>query len=80
VLNLKMENPDVPIEDLSRRLSQQIGCRVTPEAFRKTLQRARMKFRELLYQELKETIHPAEPEDIEAEILDLGLGHLFRNR
>ena len=27
---------------------------------------------------LRETIHPAEPEDIEAEIFDLGLGNLYR--
>ena len=31
-----------------------------------------------LIQELRETIHPAEPEDIEAEIYDLGLGNLYR--
>ena len=52
--------------------------KVTPEAFRKTLQRGRVKFLELLEQELRETIHPAEPEDIEAEINDLGLGSLHR--
>ena len=32
------------------------------------------KFLELLERELRETIHPAEPQDIEAEINDLGLG------
>jgi hypothetical protein len=31
-----------------------------------------------LVQELRETIHPASSEDIEAEIFDLGLGHLYR--
>ena len=51
---------------------------MSPEAFRKTLQRARGKFLELLIQELRETIHPADREDIEAEIFDLGLGHLYR--
>ena len=30
------------------------------------------------HQELRETIHPTSNEDIEAEIFDLGLGHLYR--
>lgn len=78
VLQLRIENPEASIEDLSTRLGHQLGGKVTPEAFRKTLQRARSKFLELLVQELRETIHPAEPEDIEAEIYDLGLGNLYR--
>jgi RNA polymerase sigma-70 factor (ECF subfamily) len=77
VLQLRRSHPKAPIEDLAAQLSQQIGGPVTPEAFRKTLQRARSKFLELLIQELREIIHPAAPEDIEAEIFDLGLGHLY---
>jgi RNA polymerase sigma factor (sigma-70 family) len=78
VLHLRVENPDASIEDLAHQLSAQVGNRVSAEAFRKTLQRARGKFLELLVQELRDTIHPARPEDIEAEIFDLGLGHLYR--
>ena len=78
VLELRMKNPEAPIEDLALRLGQQLNTRVSPEAFRKTLQRARSKFLELLVLELKETIHPAEPADIEAEIYDLGLGHIYK--
>jgi RNA polymerase sigma-70 factor (ECF subfamily) len=78
VLGLRLENPKAPIEELAASLSKKVGAPVTPEAFRKTLQRARAKFLELLVLELRETIHPAEPEDIEAEIFDLGLGHLYR--
>ena len=78
VLQFRVENPDAPIEELAQRLGQAARWAVTPEAFRKTLQRARAKFVELLIKELRETIHPAEPEDIEAEIFDLGLGNLYR--
>lgn len=78
VLKLRRENPEASIDDLALLLGEKVGARVSPEAFRKTLQRARAKFLELLVQELKETIHPAEPEDIEAEIYDLGLGSLYR--
>jgi RNA polymerase sigma-70 factor (ECF subfamily) len=78
VLHLRVENPDAPIDELATRLSDRLGSKVTSEAFRKTLQRARGKFLELLIEELRTTIHPAAPEDIEAEIFDLGLGNLYR--
>jgi RNA polymerase sigma factor (sigma-70 family) len=78
VLSLRRENPKLSIEEIAAQLSEKIGSRVSPESFRKTLQRARSKFFELLLQELRETIHPATDEDIEAEIQALGLGHLYR--
>jgi len=78
VLHLRVSNAKASIDELAIQLGEQNGSKVTPEAFRKTLQRARAKFLELLVQELRETIHPAEPEDIEAEIFDLGLGNLYR--
>jgi RNA polymerase sigma-70 factor (ECF subfamily) len=78
VLHLRVENPDAAIDDLALRLGEQAQVRVSPEAFRKTLQRARGKFLELLIEELRVTIHPATTEDIEAEIYDLGLGNLYR--
>lgn len=78
VLHLRVEDPDAPIDDLAVALSAKVGSKVSPEAYRKTLQRARAKFLELLIEELRITIHPATPEDIEAEIFDLGLGTLYR--
>lgn len=78
VLHLRVEEPDAPIDELAAALAAKVGANVTPEAFRKTLQRARGKFLELLIEELRVTIHPATPEDIEAEIYDLGLGTLYR--
>lgn len=78
VLHLRVGKPEAPIEELAQQLATQLNARVTPEAFRKTLQRARGKFLELLIEELRATIHPASPEDIEAEIYDLGLGNLYR--
>src|SRR3954466_3455526 len=63
VLQLRQLNPKAPIEALATQLGDQLGHPVTPEGFRKTLQRARTKFLELLIQELRETIHPNETED-----------------
>lgn len=78
VLRLRHDNPDASIDELAERLAASTGTAVRPDAFRKTLQRARIKFFELLKQELRDTIHPASPEDVEDEINNLGLGYLYR--
>ena len=78
VLQLRRDFPEASIDEIAEKLSEITRTPVRPEAFRKNLQRARAKFVELLVQELRETIHPASSEDIEAEIFDLGLGHLYR--
>lgn len=78
ILRLRHDNPDASIDELAAQLSEITGHTIRPDAFRKSLQRARMKFFELLQLELRETIHPATPEDIEEEINDLGLGYLYR--
>lgn len=78
VLALRRDNPGRPIEEIAVKLGEQIGAKVSPESFRKTLQRARAKYFELLIQELRDTIHPATDDDIEDEIQSLGLGHLYR--
>ncbi|MDG3006980.1 RNA polymerase sigma factor [Paludisphaera mucosa] len=78
VLQLRRDNPKASIDEIAERLAAIVGAPVTPEAFRKNLQRARAKFIELLVVELKETIHPTDNADVEAEINDLGLGRLYR--
>lgn len=78
VLHLRVDQPEASIEEIAQRLSEDTGQSITPEAFRKTLQRARGKFLELLVQELREGIVDPTPELVETEINDLGLGHLYR--
>jgi RNA polymerase sigma factor (sigma-70 family) len=78
VLQLRRDFPEGSIDEIAQRLAETTGTQMTPEAFRKNLQRARAKFIELLIVELKETIHPTNNEDVEAEIFDLGLGYLYR--
>lgn len=78
VLQLRREFPKASIEEIAEKLSEITRTPIRPEAFRKNLQRARAKFIELLVLELRETIHSTSTEDIEAEIFDLGLGHLYR--
>jgi len=78
VLQLRRDFPKASIDEIAVKLGEITRAQVTPEAFRKNLQRARAKFIELLVQELRETIHPTSTEAVEAEIFDLGLGHLYR--
>ena len=77
-LQLRRDHPKASIDEIAERLGEITGTPMSPEAFRKNLQRARAKFIELLIQELRETIHPTNNEDVEAEIFDLGLGYLYR--
>lgn len=78
VLKLRRDYQEESIEEIARILGERSGIPVSAEAFRKTLQRARSKFFDLLVQELRETIHPATDEDIEDEIRALGLGTIYR--
>jgi RNA polymerase sigma-70 factor (ECF subfamily) len=78
VLQLRRDYPKASIEEIASKLGEMTRTTVTPEAFRKNLQRARAKFIDLLVLELRETIHATSTEDVEAEIFDLGLGHLYR--
>jgi RNA polymerase sigma-70 factor (ECF subfamily) len=78
VLALRRDNQGKSIEEIATLLSEKVGSPITPESFRKTLQRARTKYFELLIQELRDTIHPATDEDIEQEIQALGLGQYYR--
>ena len=78
VLQLRRDYPKASIEEIAVQLTQTTGVSMTPEAFRKNLQRARAKFIDLLVLELRETIHPTSNEVVEAEIYDLGLGYLYR--
>src|SRR4051812_34382993 len=59
VLRLRRDFPKESIDVIAAKLGDQFDIRVSPESFRKTLQRARTKFFDLLILELKETIHPA---------------------
>ncbi|QEH32793.1 RNA polymerase sigma factor [Aquisphaera giovannonii] len=77
VLQIRRDYPKASIDEISEHLARLNGVVMSPEAFRKNLQRARAKFVELLIQELKDTLHSTRNEDVEAEIFDLGLGYLY---
>ena len=63
---------------LAMRVSSAIGRFVSPEAFRKQLSRARRMFARLLVREVVQTLKDPTPEDIEAELGEIGLRDFVR--
>lgn len=81
VLTLAVKHQTESSAQLAIRLSHAVGRSISAEAFRKQLSRARRVFAELLVAEVIETLDQATPEDVEQELLDVGLmsyvrGHL----
>jgi RNA polymerase sigma factor (sigma-70 family) len=73
VLKWRAENPETPSARLAERLTTD-QCRPFTEAgVRQILHRARVKFAELLLEEVARSIGDAAPELIQTELIDLGL-------
>lgn len=73
VLLLRVENPDMPSPEMAERLTGQLGRPVTPENVRKSLQRAHVKFAELLLDQVADSLEDPTADDIEAELQSLDL-------
>jgi RNA polymerase sigma-70 factor (ECF subfamily) len=73
VLRLCARHPDEDLKTLAERASQLSGKPLRPDAFRKQVSRARLKFAEFLVQEIAETLDRPGPADVEEELVDLGL-------
>jgi RNA polymerase sigma factor (sigma-70 family) len=79
LLRLRAAFPDASSEELAERLSQKTKKSVTPEAVRQQLRRARVKFAELLIEEIADGLEDAGPEDVEEELASLGLMDYVRD-
>jgi len=73
VLRLSVDYPDESSEALAARASQQIGRPMRADAFRKQLSRARRHFAELLLQHVVQELASPTPEEVQAELIELGL-------
>jgi RNA polymerase sigma-70 factor (ECF subfamily) len=73
VLRLSMANSEETSQALADRIAQAIGKPIRAEAFRKQLSRARRMFAQMLVKEIARTLDKPSPEQIEEELLDLGL-------
>jgi len=79
LLRLRAQFPDASSEDLAARLTEKNGQSVTPEAARQQLRRARVKFAELLIEEIADGLEHASPDDVEEELATLGLFDYVRD-
>ena len=73
VLTLAVKHQSETSAQLAVRMSHALGRSVSAESSRKQLSRARQRFAELLVAEVIETLDHATPEDVEQELLDIGL-------
>jgi len=80
VLDYRAHHPQATSEQMAEDLSGQPGCRgATPAGVRKTLERARMKFADLLLDEVAEGLGSPTRDALEQEIIDLGLHSYCRS-
>jgi RNA polymerase sigma-70 factor (ECF subfamily) len=79
VLRLCARHPGEDSRALAERATQASGKLLTPDAFRKQVSRARRMFAQLLVQEIAATLDMPEPEDVQEELVDLGLMVYVRN-
>jgi RNA polymerase sigma factor (sigma-70 family) len=73
LLRLREQHPDNDSEELAARLTQQTGRAFRADAMRQQLRRARMRFVELLLEEVARTLDEPTPERVEEELTEAGL-------
>jgi hypothetical protein len=79
ILRLRARNPDASSDELVERLAKKTGQAITPEALRQQLRRARIKFAELLIDEIADGLENSSPDNIDAELAALGLTEYVRD-
>jgi DNA-directed RNA polymerase specialized sigma24 family protein len=73
VLRFRADNPEVPSHQMAERLSGPLGKPLTAAGVRKTLERAREKFGDLLLEEIAQGLDPPTRERLVEELIDLEL-------
>jgi RNA polymerase sigma-70 factor (ECF subfamily) len=73
VLRHRSEHPDEPARQMAERLAARLGKELSDVAMRKTLQRARERFSNLLLEEVSRSLESDDPGRVEQELLDLDL-------
>lgn len=73
VLRFRAEHPDLSSAEMAERLSAQMGKALTAPGVRKTLERSRDRFADLLLGEISQALTNPDRESLEEELIDLGL-------
>lgn len=79
VLRLTVDHPEADSRTLAERASSLAGRPIRPDAFRKQLSRARRLLAEFLVVAVGHTLRPPTPENIEDELITLGLIEYVRD-
>jgi RNA polymerase sigma-70 factor (ECF subfamily) len=75
VLRLAVEHADDDSQTLAARAAERTGRPLRGDAFRKQLSRARRLFAQFLVREVAQTLEQPTPEQVEEELIDLGVLH-----
>jgi RNA polymerase sigma-70 factor (ECF subfamily) len=73
VLRFRADHPDVPSPQLAEQLTAQLGRPFTAVGVRQTLHRAREKFADLLLGEVTHSLGSPTADEVEEELVELGL-------
>jgi RNA polymerase sigma-70 factor (ECF subfamily) len=78
VLRFRTDHPDVRSPQMAEQLAARVGKPLSPEWVRKRLYLAREKFTDLLLDEVTRSLDRPTPDEVERELLDLGLWEYCR--
>jgi RNA polymerase sigma factor (sigma-70 family) len=73
VLHFRAEHPQLRSQEMAEQLSQTLGKPLTAAGVRKTIDRARDRFADLLLDEIAQAMSDPTPERLEEELIDLNL-------
>ena len=73
VLRLRADHPDLRSPEMADRLSERLGRPVNAGWVRQTLLRAREKYVSLILEEVERSLGHPTPEQLDEELMDLGL-------
>ncbi|HVS35837.1 MAG TPA: sigma factor [Gemmataceae bacterium] len=73
VLRLRADFPDDDMDQLTARLSEKTGKPFQAAALRQQLRRARLRFAQMILEEVAAGMHDPTPERVEEELRDVGL-------
>jgi RNA polymerase sigma-70 factor (ECF subfamily) len=73
VLKLRSENPELNSTALAQLLGEQTGTKCTAANVRQQLHRAKFRFAQLLVEEVAHSLDWPLPDEVEQELIDLGL-------
>lgn len=79
ILRLRTQFPDATSDELAAKLASRTGQSVSAEAARQKLRRARVKFAELLIDEIADGLADTSPDRVEEELLSLELFEYVRD-